>query len=68
MKEAHYCYDRWGAIAKVKDLETRYPQFFPQSSRAASASIPITAETISNPFHTCFRFSSSDESFTGNFS
>ncbi len=54
MKEAHYCYDRWGATAKVKDLETRYPQFFSQSSRAASASIPITAETISSPFHTAF--------------
>nr|WP_313933700.1 PAS domain S-box protein [Phormidium sp. FACHB-77] len=54
MKEAHYCYDRWGATAKVKDLETRYPQFFSQSSRAVSASIPITAETISNPFHTAF--------------
>ncbi len=54
MKEAHYCYDRWGASAKVKDLETRYPQFFSQSSRAASTSIPITAETISNPFHTAF--------------
>lgn len=26
MKEAHYCYDRWGAKAKVKDLEKRYPQ------------------------------------------
>ncbi|MBP5974044.1 PAS domain S-box protein [Brasilonema sp. CT11] len=54
MKEAHYCYDRWGATAKVKDLENRYPQFFPQSSRAASTSIPITAKTISNPFHTAF--------------
>ncbi|MBE8968550.1 PAS domain S-box protein [Nostocales cyanobacterium LEGE 12452] len=54
MKEAHYCYDRWGAIAKVKDLEKRYPQFFSQSSRAASTSIPITAETIPNPFHTAF--------------
>jgi PAS domain S-box-containing protein len=54
MKEAHYCYDRWGAIAKVKDLETRYPQFFSQSSRAASTSIPITAETIINPLHTAF--------------
>ncbi|MDI9640624.1 PAS domain S-box protein [Geitlerinema splendidum] len=54
MKEAHYCYDRWGAIAKVKDLEKRYPQFFCQSSRAASTSIPITAETITNPFHTAF--------------
>ena len=54
MKEAHYCYDRWGATAKVKDLETRYSQFFSQSSRAASASIPITAATITNPFHTTF--------------
>ncbi|MBW4528660.1 MAG: PAS domain S-box protein [Phormidium tanganyikae FI6-MK23] len=54
MKEAHYCYDRWGATAKVKDLETRYPQFFSQSSRAASTSIPITAKTITHPFHTAF--------------
>ncbi|MBE9180174.1 PAS domain S-box protein [Oculatella sp. LEGE 06141] len=54
MKEAHYCYDRWGATAKVKDLETRYPQFFTQSPRPASTSIPITAETITNPFHTAF--------------
>ncbi|MUL38823.1 PAS domain S-box protein [Gloeocapsopsis dulcis] len=54
MKEAHYCYDRWGATAKVKDLEKRYPQFFSQSPRAASTSIPITAETITNPFHTAF--------------
>jgi tetratricopeptide (TPR) repeat protein len=32
VREAHYCYERWGATAKVKDLETRYPQFFPQSA------------------------------------
>lgn len=43
MKEAHYCYDRWGATAKVKDLETCYPQFFSQSSRVASTSISNTA-------------------------
>jgi len=48
MKEAHYCYDRWGAKAKVKDLETRYPQFFSQSYRDAPASIPTTSETVSN--------------------
>jgi PAS domain S-box-containing protein len=54
MKEAHYCYERWGATAKVKDLETRYPQFFSQSSRAASTSISITSETITNPFHANF--------------
>jgi PAS domain S-box-containing protein len=48
MKEAHYCYERWGAIAKVKDLETRYPQFFPQSSGIASTPIHTTAGSTSN--------------------
>jgi len=26
LRDAHYAYQRWGAIAKVKDLEQRYPQ------------------------------------------
>jgi GAF domain-containing protein len=53
MKEAHYCYERWGAMAKVKDLETRYPQLFPQSSNVVSAPVrTITGETISNTLHT----------------
>jgi signal transduction histidine kinase/CheY-like chemotaxis protein len=32
MSEAHYAYTRWGALAKVKDLETKYPQLLPSSS------------------------------------
>jgi PAS domain S-box-containing protein len=48
MKEAHYCYERWGATAKVKDLEIRYPQFFPQSSGIARTSIVTTSGTTSN--------------------
>ncbi|MEG4030115.1 MULTISPECIES: AAA family ATPase [unclassified Microcoleus] len=28
MQEARYAYQLWGAAAKVKDLETRYPQLF----------------------------------------
>jgi PAS domain S-box-containing protein len=48
MKEAHYCYERWGATAKVKDLETRHPQFFPQSPSANSTPIYTTAGTTSN--------------------
>ncbi|MBD2527606.1 hybrid sensor histidine kinase/response regulator [Nostoc sp. FACHB-133] len=48
MKEAHYCYERWGATAKVKDLETRYPQFFPQPSGMAHMPINTTYGTTSS--------------------
>ncbi|MBW4455351.1 MAG: AAA family ATPase [Nostoc indistinguendum CM1-VF10] len=54
MKEAHYCYERWGATAKAKDLETRYPQFFPQSLNVAPAPIYTTAGTTSNTSHIAF--------------
>jgi PAS domain S-box-containing protein len=54
MKEAHYCYERWGATAKVKDLETRYPQFFPQSPGMADTSIRTTSGTTSNTSHIAF--------------
>ncbi|MBI4783286.1 MAG: PAS domain S-box protein [Oscillatoriophycideae cyanobacterium NC_groundwater_1537_Pr4_S-0.65um_50_18] len=47
MKEAHYCYERWGAMAKVKDLETRYPQFFSQSSVVTYTPIHTTSGTTS---------------------
>ncbi|OUL32027.1 serine/threonine protein kinase [Nostoc sp. RF31YmG] len=48
MKEAHYCYERWGATVKVRDLETRYPQFFSQSPNTASQTIPKVSKTTSN--------------------
>ncbi|MEK8015722.1 MAG: AAA family ATPase [Candidatus Parabeggiatoa sp.] len=32
LKEAHYHYLQWGAMAKVKDLEERYPQLLAQKS------------------------------------
>ncbi len=51
MKEAHYCYERWGATAKVKDLETRYPQFFSQSMNVASTPVHTSAGTTSNTPH-----------------
>ena len=40
MREAHYRYQQWGAVAKVKDLEDRYPQWFAQK---LSQTVPITA-------------------------
>ncbi|WP_026082277.1 AAA family ATPase [Mastigocladopsis repens] len=54
MKEAHYCYERWGATAKVNDLETRYPQFFPKSLGIADTTSPKTFKTTSNTSHIAF--------------
>jgi predicted ATPase/GAF domain-containing protein len=38
LQEAHYRYLRWGAIAKVKDLETRYPQLLQKSETSLRGS------------------------------
>jgi PAS domain S-box-containing protein len=46
MKEARSCYERSGAAAKVKDLETCYPQFF--SQRATPTSNPTTGGNASD--------------------
>ncbi|MBD2463559.1 AAA family ATPase [Oscillatoria sp. FACHB-1407] len=54
MKEAHYCYERWGATAKVNDLETRYPQFFPQSLNVAPIPVRTTTGTMSNTSQVAF--------------
>jgi len=43
LKDAHYCYQQWGALVKAEDLESRYPHFL--TSKMASA-IPTKA-TIS---------------------
>ncbi|MFB2968323.1 AAA family ATPase [Aerosakkonema sp. BLCC-F183] len=48
MQEAYYCYGRWGATAKVADLEKRYPQLLApilQQSRSPLSTIS-TKETI----------------------
>ncbi|MDP8965654.1 MAG: serine/threonine-protein kinase PknK, partial [Cyanobacteriota bacterium] len=49
MKEAHYTYTHWGATAKVKDLELRYPQFFakrsPNSSKTTQTILDTSEET-----------------------
>ncbi|AKG24625.1 trifunctional serine/threonine-protein kinase/ATP-binding protein/sensor histidine kinase [Calothrix sp. 336/3] len=38
MQEAYYCYSRWGAKAKVADLETRYPNLLRPILQAAEVS------------------------------
>ncbi|MEM8614770.1 MAG: AAA family ATPase, partial [Cyanobacteria bacterium P01_H01_bin.105] len=54
MQEAYYCYSRWGAKAKVNDLEARYPellhpilQMSVTSSDVLNTLMTITAPTVS---------------------
>ncbi|OJJ25649.1 hypothetical protein BI308_10000 [Roseofilum reptotaenium AO1-A] len=42
LKEAHYAYQRWGAVAKVRDLETRYSEFF-LSTKSSTLTISNTS-------------------------
>ncbi|WGV23557.1 trifunctional serine/threonine-protein kinase/ATP-binding protein/sensor histidine kinase [Halotia branconii] len=37
LQDAHYAYQRWGAVAKVKDLEARYPRFLTKTSTESFA-------------------------------
>ena len=49
MQEAYYCYARWGAKAKVVDLETRYPELLRPilQQRETSRNILSNLATIS---------------------
>jgi PAS domain S-box-containing protein len=50
MIESYYCYARWGAKAKVADLETRYPQLLQPILQSPKTSFdPL--ETLSNVTH-----------------
>ncbi|HID99097.1 MAG TPA: GAF domain-containing protein [Thiotrichaceae bacterium] len=45
LKNAHYGYQQWGAVAKVKDLEARYPQVLLQATVAKPiSSLIITTQ------------------------
>jgi predicted ATPase/serine phosphatase RsbU (regulator of sigma subunit)/tRNA A-37 threonylcarbamoyl transferase component Bud32 len=44
LKEAHYCYQQWGALAIVTDLERRYPQLIvPKTASSFSMNTTIFA-------------------------
>ncbi|MEG3973436.1 AAA family ATPase [Microcoleus sp. herbarium8] len=61
MQEAYYCYARWGAVAKVEDLEQRYPQLLqPILNQPKLRFNPLeTLATISRPSHTSSNSSTS---------
>lgn len=42
LQDAYYAYNRWGAIAKVKDLMTKYPELLNQNTQTSLKSTIIT--------------------------
>ncbi|MDY6781486.1 MAG: AAA family ATPase [Cyanobacteriota bacterium] len=53
MKEAHYTYTRWGAKAKVEDLEAKYSQLLPQSSTTKSVTSATTTSRATTGSQSC---------------
>ena len=47
MTDAYYCYIRWGAVVKVKDLESKYPQLLSQITTRVKTEISVTKTTKS---------------------
>jgi len=45
MRNALHCYLRWGAVAKVDDLEVEYPEILPRRSRRLTGTI-LDIETV----------------------
>ncbi|MEG4442683.1 AAA family ATPase [Microcoleus sp. AT9_B5] len=48
MTEAYYCYIRWGAIAKVRDLEETYPHLISRTQQPETMSLDPTSTTTSS--------------------
>ncbi|HAG84464.1 MAG TPA: hypothetical protein DCL61_25740, partial [Cyanobacteria bacterium UBA12227] len=46
MREAHYCYGRWGAEAKVADLSAKYPQLLTKLPKATRTTDTHTKNPI----------------------
>ena len=47
LQEAHYAYQRWGALAKVKDLEQRYSQYLDLNETLANHWTKATTRLLS---------------------
>ncbi|CAN1212178.1 Serine/threonine protein kinase [Tumidithrix helvetica PCC 7403] len=48
LQEAHYCYLRWGATAKVRQLEANYPQLFKAEASASPRPLRTSLGTSGN--------------------
>lgn len=43
LRNAHYAYQRWGAAAKVKDMEARYPQWLAEKQDVTASNATRTS-------------------------
>lgn len=48
MTEAYYCYIRWGAVAKIRDLEQTYPHLISRTQQPETTNLDPTSTTTSN--------------------
>ncbi|GAA6618789.1 AAA family ATPase [Scytonema sp. NUACC26] len=48
LQEAYYCYARWGAKAKIVDLETRYPQLLAPILQQPRSAFSVNTTVISS--------------------
>jgi len=48
LKDAFYCYQKWGAKTKVKALEAKYPQLFDLDTQKTTKKVSDTSKTTSN--------------------
>jgi GAF domain-containing protein len=46
LRDARYCYLRWGAVGKVKQLEERYPAIEEQTSMRSTTTIGTSVEQL----------------------
>lgn len=50
LREAHYCFYRWGAVAKIRQLEQLYPQWLaPKHPESSSLSAPFFSNAPALP-------------------
>lgn len=52
MMDAHYCYTRWGATAKVKQMEENYPQLCPSPTVKTAGETPTKSVTTTDSTRT----------------
>jgi len=58
LRDAHYAYQRWGALAKVKDLESHYPHLLESRSARTSTSTSLSASGSGPHLSSSFDFTS----------